>query len=81
MADRYIYGAVSSPSSGEMIRRQLAAGDRALMGGFTRASGSIDIDASGGISLSPNSGQNISCAAPLLERRFSERNKTMDPAQ
>lgn len=51
MADRNLYGSVSSPSAGENVRRQLEAGDRALIGGLVRGSTSVDIDSSGNVSV------------------------------
>ena len=52
MADRYLYGSVSSPAAGANVRVQLAAGDLALMGGFKRGTASVEIDGSSNVLIS-----------------------------
>jgi len=68
MADRYLYGSISSPSAGELTRVRLAESDRALLGGLVRGSASVDLGSGGAVELTgvatskflvDNSGSNL----------------------
>jgi len=59
MADRYLYGSVTSPSAGENIRRQLANADHALIAGLKYGSGTVELTSAGAVQVLPATGQDL----------------------